>query len=141
MANDRLPRNGLSLAKHEELNQFKLSVGKPHDIAQQIKPHLEPGIPFYSVHNYEQTLPFYIKRPVTLVAYADELAFGLKQEPALWLPDIPAFVKAWHGHARALAIIEPSTYAKLEKEGLPMQVIATHVRYAVVKKPVRGLSP
>jgi 4-amino-4-deoxy-L-arabinose transferase-like glycosyltransferase len=112
-----------------------------HDIAQQIKPHLEPGIPFYSVHNYEQTLPFYIKRPVTLVAYADELAFGLKQEPALWLPDIPAFVKAWHGHARALAIIEPSTYAKLEKEGLPMQVIATHVRYAVVKKPVRGLSP
>lgn len=106
-----------------------------HDIAQLIKPHLEPGIPFYSVHNYEQTLPFYIKRPMTLVAYTDELAFGLEQEPRLWLPDIPRFVKVWHGHARALAIIAPETYAKLEKEGLPMQVIAKHVRYVVVKKP------
>ena len=112
-----------------------------HDIAQQIKPHLEPGIPFYSVHNYEQTLAFYIKRPVTLVAYTDELAFGLELEPRLWLPDIPQFVKAWQGHARALAIIAPETYAKLEKEGLPMQVIATHVRYVVVKKPVKALAP
>ena len=106
-----------------------------HDIAWLIKPHLEPGIPFYSVHNYEQTLPFYIKRPVTLVEYADEMAFGLKQEPALGLPDIPSFVKAWHSHSRALAIIEPTTYAKLKKEGLPMQLIAINIRYAVVKKP------
>ena len=106
-----------------------------HDIAQQIKPHLAPGMPFYSVHNYEQTLPFYIKRPVTLVAYTDELAFGLEQEPALWLPDIPRFVAAWNNHRRALAIIAPATYAKLESEGLPMQVIARNVRYVVVKKP------
>ena len=106
-----------------------------HDIAQQIKPHLEPGLPLYSVHNYEQTLPFYIKRPMTLVQYADELAFGLKQEPALWLPDIPRFVTAWNSHPRALAVIEPATYAKLKSEGLPMQVIGKNVRYVVVKKP------
>ncbi len=106
-----------------------------HDIAQQIKPHLSTGLPIYSVHNYEQTLPFYIKRAVTLVAYADELAFGLEQEPTLWLPDIPDFVKAWNTHSRALAIIAPATYAKLESEGLPMQVVAKNVRYVVVKKP------
>ena len=106
-----------------------------YNLAQQIKPHLEAGIPFYSVHNYEQTLPFYIKRSVTLVEYADEMAFGLEQEPALWLPDIPGFVKAWNSHSRALAIIEPATYAKLEKDGLPMQVIAKNIRHVVVKKP------
>ncbi len=106
-----------------------------YHMAQLIKPHLEAGVPFYSVHNYEQTLPFYIKRPLTLVEYADEMAFGLQQEPSLWLPDIPRFVKAWHSHSRALAIIVPSTYAKLEKDGLPMRVIAKNVRYVVVKKP------
>ena len=106
-----------------------------YNLAQQIKPHLEPGIPFYSVHNYEQTLPFYIKRPVTLVQYTDEMAFGLEQEPALWLPDIPGFVKAWNSHSRALAIIEPATYAKLEKDGLPMQLIGKNIRHVVVKKP------
>ncbi len=106
-----------------------------HDIAQQIKPHLEPGMPLYSVHNYEQTLPFYLKRPMTLVQYTDELAFGLEQEPALWLPDIPRFVAAWNSHSRALAVIEPATYAKLESAGLPMQVIGKNVRYVVVKKP------
>lgn len=110
-------------------------------IAQQIKPHLEPGIPVYSVHNYEQTLPFYIKRPVTLVAYTDELAFGLEQEPKLWIPDIPAFVKAWNSDKQALALIYPPTYANLEKDGLPMQVIARNVRYVVVRKPVKSLAP
>ena len=106
-----------------------------YNIAQQIKPYLEPGMPIYSVHNYEQTLPFYIQRPVTLVEYADELAFGLEQEPALWLPTMTSFVTAWQGHSRALALIEPATYANLEKTGLPMQVIAKNVRYVVVKKP------
>ena len=106
-----------------------------YNMAQLIMPHLEPGIPFYSVHNYEQTLPFYIKRPVTLVQYADEMAFGLQQEPALWIPDIPGFVKAWNSHSRALAIIEPTTYAKLENEGLRMQIIGKNIRYVVVKKP------
>ena len=112
-----------------------------YHIAQLIKPHLEPGIPLYSVHNYEQTLPFYIKRPVTLVEYTDELAFGLEQEPNLWIPDIPGFVKAWNSDSRALALIQPSTYAKLEKEGLSMQVIARNVRYVVVRKPVKSLAP
>lgn len=106
-----------------------------YNMAQLIKPYLEPGIPFYSVHNYEQTLPFYIKRPVTLVQYADEMAFGLQQEPRLWIPDMPGFVKAWNSHSRALAIIEPATYAKLEKDGLSMQIIGKNVRYVVVKKP------
>jgi 4-amino-4-deoxy-L-arabinose transferase-like glycosyltransferase len=126
----------LGLAQFAALGHNVLAPAySAHDIAYHIKPHLEPGIPFYSVHNYEQTLPFYIKRPVTLVEYSDEMAYGLEQEPHLGLRDVPSFVKAWNGHNRALAIIEPVTYAKLKKEGLPMQLIAINIRYAVVKKP------
>ena len=131
----------LGLAQFAALGHNVLAPAySAHDIAWHIKPHLEPGIPFYSVHNYEQTLPFYIKRPVTLVEYADEMAYGLQQEPALGLPDVASFVKAWESHSRALAIIEPTTYAKLKKEGLPMQLIAINSRYAVVKKPAAAVN-
>lgn len=106
-----------------------------YGLAQQIKPFLDKDIPFYSVRNYDQALPFYIKRPMTLVEYADEMAYGIQQEPHLWLPTLPSFVKAWNGHARALAIMEPSTYAKLERDGLPMQIIGKDIRRIVVKKP------
>ena len=67
--------------------------------------------------------------------YADEMAYGLQQEPYLWLPDLPGFVKAWNSHSRALAIMEPATYAKLESGGLPMQIIGQDIRRMVVKKP------
>ena len=106
-----------------------------YSLARQIQPYVDPNVPFYSVRNYDQTLAFYIKRPVTLVEYTDEMAYGLQQEPGLWLPDLPSFVKAWHGHSEALAIMEPATYAKLESEGLPMQIIGQDVRRVVVRKP------
>lgn len=106
-----------------------------HGLAQQIKPHLAPGTPFYSVRNYDQALPFYIGRVMTLVEFTDEMAFGLQQEPQLWLPDMQRFSAAWHAHPQALAIMEPATYAKLEQDGLPMQIIGKDLRRIVVKKP------
>ena len=32
---------------------------------------------------------------LTLVAFADEMEFGLEQEPHLALPSVEAFAKAW----------------------------------------------
>jgi 4-amino-4-deoxy-L-arabinose transferase-like glycosyltransferase len=104
-------------------------------IAQDIKPHLSDKTPFYSVRTYDQTLPFYIKRTVTLVAFEDELAYGLKQEPRLWHPDISSFEQAWRSERGALAIMEPHTYDELEKRGLPMRIIARDLRRLVVKQP------
>ena len=104
-------------------------------IAEQIKPYLKPGIPFYSINMYEQTLPFYIKRTVTLVDHLDELEFGLQQEPQRWLPTIPEFEQAWAKAADALAIMTPDTYTQLRQKGLAMQEIARDSRRVVVKKP------
>ena len=64
-------------------HQSLAPVHSAEGLARQIRPHLEreaSSIPFYSVHMYEQTLDFYIKRTVTPVEFADELGFGLKQE-------------------------------------------------------------
>jgi hypothetical protein len=106
-----------------------------HGLAKQIAPHVTPDIPFYSVHTYEQTLNFYIKRTVTLVEFLDEMGFGVKQEPHRWVPTLNAFKDKWQGHARALAIMDHSTYTRLQVEGLPMRVIGEDVRRIVVIKP------
>ena len=106
-----------------------------YHIARDIRPYLTEKTPFYSVGTYDQTLPFYLKRTVTLVAFRGELAYGLEQEPQLWLPDIRSFERAWRNERGALAIMEPHTYAELEAMGLPTQIIARDLRRIVVKKP------
>ena len=103
-----------------------------YEARKRIAPYLKPGIPFYSVATYEQTLPFYIKRPVTLVAFQDEMRYGLEQEPDLWVPDIETFARRWKEDDAALAIMTPATYEELRRSGLPMREIARDTRRVVV---------
>lgn len=121
----------LILTGHESLSP----ASSAYRLAQQIKPYLKPGIPFYSVGMYEQTLPFYIKRTVTVVAWQDELEFGFQQEPDKWIPQIETFKQLWRKEPYALAIMNPSTYQQMEQDKLPMVVIARDTRRIVVRKP------
>ncbi len=104
-------------------------------VARQIQPYLKPDAPFYSVGMYDQTLPFYIKRSVTLVAFQDEMEFGLTQEPGKWLPTLADFEQAWRKQPYALAIMPPDVYRQFKANGLPMQRIAQDTRRVVIKKP------
>jgi hypothetical protein len=87
----------------------------------------------YSVGSYDQTLPFYLGRTLTLVAFADEMAFGLEQEPQLALPTIEAFTAAWRTQPCSYAFMEPATEAALTGAGLPMTVIARDTRRVLVR--------
>lgn len=132
----------LAMMGHDSLAR----ASSAYYLAQEIKPHLKADSPFYSVGTYEQTLPFYIKRTVTLVAFADEMAYGLAQEPQLWLRDYTEFERVWRNGDYALAIMTPETYAEFKKTGLPMQEIARDTRRVVVKtfsqeQPGRASSP
>ncbi|PWB46651.1 MAG: phospholipid carrier-dependent glycosyltransferase [Nitrosomonadales bacterium] len=104
-------------------------------LAQQIRPHLKPETPLYSIGTYEQTLPFYLDRTLTLVAYQDEMAFGIGQEPHKWIADIPAFERKWRTETYALAIMLPETYQQLKNNGLPMKEIARDTKRVVVATP------
>ncbi len=104
-------------------------------IAQQIRPLLVPGAPFYSVGMYEQTLPFYLQRTVTLVDYQDELAFGLQQEPQLAVPTLAEFRARWQREPGAFAVFTREGYESMLKQGLPMQVIAQDTRRVIVRRP------
>jgi 4-amino-4-deoxy-L-arabinose transferase-like glycosyltransferase len=111
------------LTGHDSLSATR----SDYAIAEQIKPHLRPGAPFYSLEGYDQTLTFYLKRTVTLVNYQDEMAFGIAQEPDKWLPDIETFKQTWVRQPYALAIMPHATYQQLSSQGLPMRVIARSV--------------
>jgi len=104
-------------------------------IADAIRPYVKPEVPFYSVATYEQTLPFYLKRTFTLVAYQDEMAFGILQEPQRWIPDIPGFIKVWQAQPQALAIMQVYKYEELKQQDLPMKIIYQDSQHVVVSKP------
>lgn len=104
-------------------------------IAAQVKPLLTPDVPFYSVQKYEQTLPFYIKRTVTVVDYQDELAFGMQQEPGKWIPTMTEFRQRWATDRDAFAIMSIGTYNGLAAGKLPMTEIARDTRNIIVRKP------
>ena len=100
-----------------------------------IRPHLDADTPFYSVRYYEHTLPFYIKRTVTLVEYGDELEFGQRQQPELSIPTMREFEMRWRADHKALAIMGPDLYRELTRGGLPMRVLAEDWRRVIVSKP------
>ncbi|MBI3481201.1 MAG: glycosyltransferase family 39 protein [Nitrosomonadales bacterium] len=104
-------------------------------IAEAIRPYVKPGEPLYSVADYEQTLPFYLKRTFTLVAYQDEMEFGIKQEPQRWMPDFASFAKVWQTQATALAIMPASIYPQLKQLDVAMKIIYQDAQFIVVEKP------
>ena len=121
----------LVMTGHETLSP---SYSTSH-LAGTLRPLLDADTPFYSVRTYEQTLPFYIKRTVTLVDYRDELDFGLKQEPELAIPTIEEFEARWRNDRKALAIMGPDIYRELTGRGLPMRLLAEDARRVIVSKP------
>ena len=104
-------------------------------VADAIRPYVKADEPIYSVANYEQTLPFYLKRTFTLVQYQDEMAFGIMREPQRWIPDIPSFAKVWQAQSAALAIVPVSIYPQLQRLNLDMKIIYEDSQLIVVSKP------
>ena len=90
--------------------------------------------PFYSVASFDQSVPFYLGRPVTLVGYQDELAPGIAAEPGKYVGSVDEFLGRWQGHAEAFAIMTPLLYEKLRREGLPGRIVARDARHIVIAR-------
>lgn len=125
----------LVLLGHDALAPFTSAKG----LAERIRPPINPDMAFYSVQGYEQTLPFYIKRPITLVDYQDEMEFGLQQEPNKWVPTVAEFKSRWEKDRDAFAIMSISVFDGLSAQGFPMEEKARNQRNVIVRKP--GIQP
>jgi len=90
--------------------------------------------PFYSVASFDQSVPFYLGRPVTLVGYKDELAPGIAAEPGKYVASVEEFLGRWDEHGEAFAIMTPHFYEKLKEQGLPGRVLARDARRIIVAR-------
>jgi hypothetical protein len=111
------------------------SVNSAHDVAVAIRPLVPPDAPFFSVDTYDQSLQFYLKRTTTMVAYRDELGFGISQEPQKFIPDLAAFEQAWNAAPVAWALMSPATWQEMNQKGLPMTEVIRDTRRVIVRKP------
>lgn len=122
----------LMLAGFEPIGRQRAGAG----MVAAIKAELGPDTRIFSVGTYEQSLTFYLQRTVVLVDYRDEFTFGLKQQPELAIPTVPAFVEQWRRDAAAgvrdLAIIHPDIYQDFKQKGVPMRVVAEDSRRIVI---------
>ena len=103
-------------------------------LSESIKPHLTPDTRLYSVGNYEQSLPFYLKRTLTLVDYVDEFEMGLKSEAEKGIGKLSDFSTAWNAAGAAIAIIPPNDADKIRALGTDFDVIHMDPRRAAIKK-------
>jgi 4-amino-4-deoxy-L-arabinose transferase-like glycosyltransferase len=103
--------------------------------AEILKPYLKADTELFSVGQYEQTLPFYLKHTMTLVSYTDEFDLGQKAEPEKWIPTLEAFPARWQAAPSALALVNPDLLVSLERMGVPMVVLHRDARRVLIRKP------
>ena len=117
---------------HEPMGRY--AAGVEHLPA--LRAELTPQTPLYVVGRYEQALPFYLRRTMIMVQHADELEFGLQQQPELWIPTREEFMRVWiRSHASgptAVAILSRDAYAQFVAAGLPMRVIGADPRRVII---------
>jgi len=90
--------------------------------------------PVYAVDGYDHTMPWYLRRTVTMVLYKDELDKAIEWEPAKYLPTLADFAAAWKRDPAACAFIPLRDYDRLSRE-LPMTEMARDPRFVLVRKP------
>jgi hypothetical protein len=89
---------------------------------------------FFSVGMYDQTLPFYLKRPVTLVAYTDEFEMGIKLEPGKAIADKADFHQRWKQLEQAYAVMRPGTLDEMTGAGLPLVLLGRDLKRVIVRR-------
>ncbi len=87
------------------------------------QPVVPPEDPLYSVGTYDQSLPFYWRRTVELVAYRGELDYGLKYDPGAEIPSVAQFVERWNLESQAYAVMEIKMFDDLKSHDVPMREV------------------
>ena len=93
----------------------------------------DPAQPFYAVAGFDQTLPYYLGRAVTLVEQMDEMAFGAQQEPAKVIRERDAFLQRWA--PGDFALVREQDWPALQRDGMQGRVLAQGGGRLIVQRP------
>ncbi|HZP86746.1 MAG TPA: phospholipid carrier-dependent glycosyltransferase [Burkholderiales bacterium] len=124
----------LSILGLEQLSPLRSGYA----VAQEMKRHLRPDSEVFAVGRFDQTLPPYLGRTITLVEFAGQMAFGLQQEPYLALHSMEEFAQAWAKAPSAAALMDMSNYEQARAMAIPMRLLCSDAKRAVVRKPLPG---
>jgi hypothetical protein len=74
---------------------------------------------------FDQTLPYYLGRAVTLVEQMDEMEFGARQEPAKVIRERDAFLRRWSQDGPgSFALVRAQDWPELQRAGMQGRVLA-----------------
>ncbi|MGH8128235.1 MAG: glycosyltransferase family 39 protein [Gammaproteobacteria bacterium] len=107
-----------------------------------LAPYNRSDVPVYSVGGYQQTLPFYLRRTMTLVEYKGELDFGIEHARSSlsgrYLPSLEAFADAWRTHSTGLAFVPRPVLPSVKALGIHYRIVGENPRW-VALAPEQGL--
>ena len=90
----------------------------------------------FTVETYDHTIPWALRRTVTMVGYKDELEQAIALGAARLHPRSHRFCARLEGRARGLRLFAVRDFERLRRElGLPMEIAARGPRYVLVRKP------
>lgn len=116
---------------HETLGRAVSGI----DLVERVKFSIPEKVNFYSIRLLDHTVPFYLGRTMIMVESPDELEFGVKQEPELWMPTLDAFIERWKEDQTAYAMMVPEQFEALKAQNFQMQEIDRDSRRVIVKHP------
>ncbi len=103
-------------------------------LAAQIPASLAAQAPIFSIHTYDQTLPFYLRRTMVLVNTHGELDFGLRSAPEMAIADTQRFSEIWQSLPEGIAIMPRESYEQMRDAGLSMRVLGRDRRRIAVSR-------
>jgi 4-amino-4-deoxy-L-arabinose transferase-like glycosyltransferase len=111
-------------------------------LVAEVARYNHPDSPVYSVAGYQQTLPFYLRRNVTIVKYQGELKFGIEHARApltdRYIPNMRAFAARWRREPDALAFVPRQHLANVKALGIHYRVVAANAKWVAFVHPGRA---
>lgn len=93
-------------------------------VARLMAPALSADTPVYMVGGFVRGLPFYLQRPVTIVAQErDDLTPFIHSRPDGYIPTLDTFEARWRAADRGVALVNHVYMPILTQHGLPYVVL------------------
>jgi len=124
----------LLLAGNDAFRVTRSAVDAVRVLRSEAQPPFDPAAPVFQVGIYDQTLPFYLGRPTTLVAFRDEFALGIDAEPQKAIPHLGDWLAQWAGLAQGYALVGHDTLDQMTAHGATFRVVMRDARRALIAR-------
>ncbi len=113
---------------------YRPPVRNSKALVAAVRPSIDSDTQLFSVNQYRQGVAPYLGRTLRMVMFRGELAFGIEQEGAGFIPTLEQFIEQWTAATDAVAFIEPATFEQLRARDVPMRLLVRDGRSVAVAR-------